>query len=176
MACSQGPWNGPWLSIRGIPKLEFDPLSTLPRKLFPPLPLSSENAGAIVSSPTRLARAVYLAGFGTNSHPARNHANSPGFWDVWICGEQPVKGDHPRLTACIQKTWPIIQHSAQTDPRRFFLPFDHHLRKITEAPISACAPPDGIRRNAVAFRLVTRPMGSRVRCERPRPGHGIDPR
>jgi len=55
-------------------------------------------------------------------------------------------GHHPRLTACLQTTWLIIQHSAQTDPRRFFLPFDVHLRKITEAPISACAPADRMRR------------------------------
>jgi hypothetical protein len=37
---------------------------------------------------------------------------------------------------------------AQTDPQRFFLPFDHHLRNITEAPDSACAPADGMGRKA----------------------------
>jgi hypothetical protein len=55
-------------------------------------------------------------------------------------------GHHPCLKACFVTPWLIIRHGAQTDPRRFFLQFDHHLRKITEAPISACAPADGIRR------------------------------
>jgi hypothetical protein len=53
---------------------------------------------------------------------------------------------HPRLTACLVMPWLIIRHAAQTDLRRFFLPFDHRLRKITEAPISACAPADEMRR------------------------------
>src|SRR5271157_5881237 len=34
--------------------------------------------------------------------------------------------------ACVCATLLIIPPGAQTDPRRFFLPFDHHLRKITE--------------------------------------------
>ncbi len=55
-------------------------------------------------------------------------------------------GHHPRLTACLQTTWLIIQHSAQTEVRRFVLAFDVHPRKIDEAPISACAPADGMRR------------------------------
>jgi hypothetical protein len=36
--------------------------------------------------------------------------------------------------------------TAQADAQRFFLPFEHHLRKIIEAPISACVPADGMRR------------------------------
>jgi hypothetical protein len=40
-----------------------------------------------------------------------------------------------------------VEESAQTDRPRFLLPFDHHLRKINEAPISACDPADGLRRN-----------------------------
>jgi len=39
-----------------------------------------------------------------------------------------------------------IRRSTQTDTQRFSLPFDYHLRKITAAPISACAPADGTRR------------------------------
>ena len=31
-------------------------------------------------------------------------------------------GHPPRLTACLQTTRLIIQHSEQTDPRQFFLP------------------------------------------------------
>ena len=67
-------------------------------------------------------------------------------------------GHHPRLTACLQTEKPqtnaknayvfatllIIRQCAETDPRRFFLPLDHHLRKITEAPVSD--PASGIRR------------------------------
>jgi hypothetical protein len=55
-------------------------------------------------------------------------------------------GHHPRLTGCLLTAWLITTPSVQTDPRRFFLPFDHHLGKITEAPISAAAAPaDGMR-------------------------------
>jgi len=58
----------------------------------------------------------------------------------------PVMGHHPRLTGCLLTAWLITTPSVQTDPRRFFLPFDHHLGKITEAPISAAAAPaDGMR-------------------------------
>src|SRR5215471_4319741 len=51
----------------------------------------------------------------------------------------------PRLTACLPTAWEIIRGSAQTDRPRFLLPFDHHLRKIDEAPIAACDPRDGSR-------------------------------
>jgi len=40
-------------------------------------------------------------------------------------------GHDPRLMACLLTASPIIPYSAQIDPRRLFLPFDHHLRKIT---------------------------------------------
>jgi hypothetical protein len=55
-------------------------------------------------------------------------------------------GHHPRLTACLPTGWETIRRRAQTDLPRFFLPFDHHPRKIDEAPISACDPADGLRR------------------------------
>jgi hypothetical protein len=56
------------------------------------------------------------------------------------------QGRRPRLTACLVTARLIIRHSTQTDTQRFSLPFNCHLRKITEAPISACAPADGTRR------------------------------
>jgi hypothetical protein len=74
-------------------------------------------------------------------------------------------GHHPCLTACLVTPRLIIRHGAQTDLRRFFLPFDHHLRRIIEAPNPACAPADGMRRNCWGlFAWCHRPIGSRVRC------------
>ena len=55
-------------------------------------------------------------------------------------------GHRPRLTASLLTAGLIIRHGAQTDPPRFFLPFDHRLQTITEAPISAHASADGMRR------------------------------
>lgn len=41
--CSQGPWNGPVLSLRRIPKLETDPLSTCASHTSPaPVSLAAE--------------------------------------------------------------------------------------------------------------------------------------
>jgi hypothetical protein len=53
---------------------------------------------------------------------------------------------HPRVAACLPTARGIIRRSAQIGPPGFLLPFDHHLRKIDEAPISASDPADGLRR------------------------------
>lgn len=55
------------------------------------------------------------------------------------------QGPAPRFRAYLVKTRLIIG-TAQIDTQRFFLLFDHHLRKITEAPISAYASADGMWR------------------------------
>jgi hypothetical protein len=74
--------------------------------------------------------------------------------------QQPAMGHHPCLTACLLTAWPIIRHSPQSNLPRLFLPFDHHLRKIAEAPISACAPADGTRRKCWCL-----PLGFTGRCD-----------
>jgi hypothetical protein len=54
---------------------------------------------------------------------------------------QDAEGRRSCVTAqCLPTPWVIIQ----TDPLRFFLPFDYHLQTITEAPISARASAYGI--------------------------------
>ena len=57
-------------------------------------------------------------------------------------------GPSPVPDGVFSDTRPIIRDGAQTDPPRFFLPSDHHPRKITEVPIAARAPADGTRRKA----------------------------
>ena len=54
-------------------------------------------------------------------------------------------GHYRCLTARLVTPWLTIRHGAQTDSRRFSSPSDHHLRKITEAPVSASARADGMR-------------------------------
>ena len=84
-------------------------------------------------------------------------------------GRQVRFGSRPGIPACA----PIFPRSAKNYPRRFFLPFDSDPWKFTEAPISACAPADEMRPKFWwLFAWAHRPIGSRARCERPRPGHG----
>jgi hypothetical protein len=56
---------------------------------------------------------------------------------------QDAKGRRSCVTPqSLPTAWVIIQ----TDPLRFSMPFDRHLPTITEAPISAPASADGMRR------------------------------
>src|SRR5262249_44170833 len=86
--------------------------------------------------------------------------------------QEPVNGHHPHLTArCLPTAWVIRPATI------FSCCLTIICRQITEAPISAHAPADGMRRKCWwLFAWARRPIGSRVRCERPRPGHGVDPR
>jgi hypothetical protein len=64
---------------------------------------------------------------------------------------QDAKG---RRSCVMHQYLPTAWVNIQTDPPRFFLPFDRHLQTITEAPISAHASADGMRRKWFPFRLV----------------------
>jgi len=83
---------------------------------------------------------------------------------------QTEKPQTNATNACVCATLLIIRRSTQTDLPRFFLPFAHHLRKMTEALISACAPADGGLRSRVALTLRSACAGAAPRCHG-HPGH-----